>query len=180
MQYLVLLRGINVGGNNIIKMADLRACLEKHGCSEVKTYIQSGNVIINTKEKDITKETARLEKLLSKEFNYQSTLVLLTKTQMQNAVDSAPKGFGKEPENYRYNVIFLKEPLKSSKALEELSLNPGVDFVVAGSGLLYHSYPIAKASKSHISRISKLPLYKSITIRNWNTTTKLLALLNES
>jgi hypothetical protein len=54
-QYVALLRGINVGGNNLIKMADLKACFEKLDLAEVATYIQSGNVLFSTTETDKTR-----------------------------------------------------------------------------------------------------------------------------
>jgi uncharacterized protein (DUF1697 family) len=83
MKYLLLLRGINVGGNNIIKMADLKSCLESAGYSNVKTYIQSGNVIFESDERNVEKLTNEIEELLSKEFNYESKVVIRTHEQVK-------------------------------------------------------------------------------------------------
>ena len=69
-QYLVLLRGINVGGKNIIKMADLKASFEEMGFSSVVTYIQSGNVLFQSEEKDKALLTTKVEKGLSKRFQF--------------------------------------------------------------------------------------------------------------
>ena len=77
-QYLALLRGINVGGNNIIKMADLKACFESLGLTDVVTYIQSGNVIFKSAEKDKAKLTKMIEAGLSKRFNYEARLVVIS------------------------------------------------------------------------------------------------------
>jgi len=63
-QYLTLLRGINVGGNNIIKMTDLKSCFENMGFTSVSTYIQSGNVIFKSDEKDNTRLTNKIEQVL--------------------------------------------------------------------------------------------------------------------
>lgn len=69
IQYLALLRGINVGGKNIIKMVDLKACFEEMDLSDVTTYIQSGNVVFASTETDSAKLTDKIEKTLSKRFN---------------------------------------------------------------------------------------------------------------
>ncbi|MBP7670949.1 DUF1697 domain-containing protein [Candidatus Gracilibacteria bacterium] len=174
--HLALLRGINVGGNNIIKMADLKVCFESLGFSEVKTYIQSGNVIFHTTETSLPKLTTKIETALSKKFNYQSSVVIITIDQLQTIIKKAPINFGQQPEKYRYDVLFLKPPLTSAEAIKQLQPNPAVDQAATGQGVLYFSRLIAKATASRLTQITKLPLYKQLTIRNWNTTTKLLQL----
>ena len=179
LQYLALLRGINVGGNNIIKMADLKACFEAMGFTDVLTYIQSGNVLFRSAEKDKTKLTRKIEKALSERFSYKSRLVVVSYKELKKAVAEAPKGFGKELDKYRYDVIFLKEPLTPGTAMKNVSIKEGVDSACAGKSVLYFSRLISKASQSHLSRVIKLPVYQNMTIRNWNTTTKLLALMEK-
>ena len=93
-QYLALLRGINVGGNNIIKMADLKACFENMGFTEVVTFIQSGNVLFRSAEKDKTKLTKKIEQGLSERFSYKSRLVVVAHKELKKAVVEAPKEFG--------------------------------------------------------------------------------------
>lgn len=179
IQYLALLRGINVGGKNIIKMVDLKACFEEMDLSDVTTYIQSGNVVFASTETDSAKLTDKIEKTLSKRFNYTSRLVLVAHPEMKKIVAGAPKGFGDEPDTYRYDVIFLKEPLTPAKAMEQVSVKEGVDQAYQGKYVLYFSRLIAKASSSHLTKIVGLPVYQNMTIRNWNTTTKLLALMEK-
>ena len=178
-QYLALLRGINVGGNNIIKMADLKACFENMGFTDVITYIQSGNVLFRSAEKDKTQLTRKIEQGLSKRFSYKSRLVVVAHKELRKAVEGAPKGFGKELDKYRYDVIFLKEPLSPPEAMRNVSIKDGVDSAYRGKTVLYFSRLISKASQSHLTKIIKLPVYQNMTIRNWNTTTKLLALLEK-
>ena len=178
-QYLALLRGINVGGKNIIKMTDLKACFEDMGFSSVVTYIQSGNVLFRSAEKDKLKLTDRIEKELSKRFDYPSRLVIVTHKELRKAIDGAPRGFCSEPDKYRYDVIFLKEPLTSKEALKSVSVKEGVDTAHAGDHVLYFSRLISRAAQSHLTKIISLPVYHSMTIRNWNTTTKLLALMEK-
>jgi|SRR5688572_6597105 len=178
-QYVALLRGINVGGKNIIKMTALKMCFEELGFKNVGTYIQSGNVLFSAAGSDQAQLTKRIEEALSKTFNYQSRVVVRSHKQMKEIVAKAPKGFGSDPATYRYDVIFLKDPLTAAKAMESVMTKEGVDQAFAGKGVLYFSRLIIKASQSHLTRIITMPVYQSMTIRNWNTTTKLLNLMEK-
>jgi uncharacterized protein (DUF1697 family) len=174
--YVALLRGINVGGKNLIKMPTLKACFEEHGFERVATYIQSGNVLF---ESDLAAAglTHRIETMLAGAFDYVPTVVVRNRRQLRAVVERAPKGFGSRPAAYRYDVIFLKEPLTAKAALKQVPTNPAVDEAYAGTGVLYFSRLTAKAAQSRLNRMIGSPIYPSITIRNWNTTTKLLQLM---
>ena len=176
--YVALLRGINVGGNNLIKMAALKACFEGQGFCDVTTYIQSGNVLFTAAGPSQPALTSQIERVLSTTFAYQSRVVVRSFDQMKQTVEQAPKSFGRQPTMYRYDVIFLRDPLTPGEALKSVSARPGVDRVFAGEGVLYFSRLISKAAQSQLSRIVGTSAYKSMTIRNWNTTTKLLTLLD--
>jgi uncharacterized protein (DUF1697 family) len=102
-----------------------------------------------------------------------------SRRQMQGVVARAPKGFGTQPATYRYDVIFLKEPLSAKTAIKAVPTNPAVDASHAGTGVLYFARLTAKATASRMSKIVTSPIYASVTIRNWNTTTKLLSLMDE-
>jgi len=177
-RYLALLRGINVGGKNLIKMPALKACFENHGFTDVATYIQSGNVLFQSTESNLERLTNDIEKALSDEFKYASRVVVVSHEQLKAAVQRAPKGFGTNPAEYRYDVLFLKTPLTADEAMKSITTKPGVDEVWAGKRVVYFSKLISKASQSYLTRIIGLPIYQSMTIRNWNTTTKLLALMD--
>jgi uncharacterized protein (DUF1697 family) len=99
--------------------------------------------------------------------------------QMKATVENAPRGFGTRPDEFRYDVIFLKEPLTPGEAMKSVTARPGVDRVFAGDSVLYFSRLISKATQSHLSRIVGTPAYKNMTIRNWNTTAKLFALMKQ-
>lgn len=176
-QYLALLRGINVGGNNIIKMTNLKVCFETMGFTDVATYIQSGNVLFKSDEQDKFKLINKIEKELSDSFNYKSKIVLITHKQLETVVKKAPEGFGIEPDMYRYDVLFLKEPLTSMEVIKSVKIREGVDKAYPGKGVLYFSRLISKAGQSYLNKIVILPIYQNMTIRNWNTTTKLLTLM---
>jgi len=177
--YIALLRGINVGGKNLIKMPALKAAFEEDGFGDVATYIQSGNVLFSAPAARTTELTDRIETLLAETFDYVPTVVVRNRTQMRAIVDRTPKGFGTEPAKYRYDVVFLKEPLTARLAMKSLQLKPGVDEAHAGTGVLYLSRLDARATQSRLNKIASSPIYPSVTIRNWNTTTKLLSLMDE-
>lgn len=178
-QYVALLRGINVGGKNLIKMTELKAYFEALGFTNVRTYIQSGNVVFSADETDKARLTSQIEDALSKTFNYQSRVVVCSNEEMKAIVAHAPEDFGRDPATYRYDVIFLKEPLTSAEAMQSVTTKEGVDQVFAGDGVLYFSRLVSRATQSRLSRIVSMPIYQSMTIRNWNTTTRLLNMLEE-
>ena len=175
--YVALLRGINVGGNNLIRMPALKACFEAQGHGDVATYIQSGNVLFTSRSSNQRMLAAQIEKALSGTFSLQSRVVVRSFEQWQRIVAAAPTGFGARPAAYRYDVIFLKDPLTADQAMKSVSARPGVDRAFAGDGVLYFSRLISRASQSHLSRIVGTPGYQNMTIRNWNTTGKLLELM---
>ena len=175
--YVALLRGINVGGKNLIRMPALKACFEENGFEDVATYIQSGNVLFSTSGR-APELTDRIEAMLAQAFDYVPIVVARSRRQMRAIVDGAPKGFGSKPADYRYDVVFLKEPLTAAKAIKEVPTNPAVDTSVAGTGVLYFSRLTAKATASRLGKIVGSPIYSRITIRNWNTTTKLTSLMD--
>jgi len=182
-RYVALIRGINVGGKNLIKMAALKACFEDQGFQDVVTYIQSGNALFTSSAAGRTELSRQIEDALESTFGYRPVVVLRTRKQMQQIVERAPRGFGGDAAKFRYDVIFLKEPLTASAALKRVQsvlTNPDVDRAYSGVGVLYFSRLVSKAAQSRLSRIVSLPIYGSITIRNWATTTKLLELAQGS
>jgi uncharacterized protein (DUF1697 family) len=177
--YVALLRGINVGGNNPVPMAALRECFAELGASEVATYIQSGNVLFDGGRRGAPWWTPRIETALTERFGYDATVVVRSHAELQGIVRDAPRGFGSEPDLFRYDVLFLKEPPLAADALAQVPIRAGVDTVDAGGGVLYHSRLTARATQSQLGKIVGTPLYRRMTIRNWRTTTKVLAMLDE-
>jgi uncharacterized protein (DUF1697 family) len=179
MLYLALLRGINVGGKNKIRMADLKACFDAGGFADVSTYIQSGNVLFRAARSVSATLSRRIERMLAETFGYQATIVLRSHPQMRLVVDGAPGGFGASPSTYLSDVFFLKEPLRAASVLKAVSIRPGVDELYAGKGVVYSSRLASRATHSRINRVASLPIYQSMTIRSWSTTSKLLQLMDD-
>jgi uncharacterized protein (DUF1697 family) len=177
MKYVALLRGINVGGKNIVAMADLRQALEAAGYKAVTTYIQSGNVLFESGAPRASLEAA-IEKTLERRFGVPLVVVVRSHRQFRSVVDNAPAGFGSKPGTYHSDAVFLKAPLTAKKALRAVQLRDGVDQAWAGPGVLYMQRLSARLTQSRLNRIASTPEYQHMTIRSWTTTTKLLALLD--
>jgi uncharacterized protein (DUF1697 family) len=177
-RYVALLRGINVGGNNLIPMASLRDAFEAEGYGAIRTYIASGNVLFESDGKRGPLEVA-LEGMLVRRFGVESAVVVRTQQQMRNIVHRAPEGFGAEPALYHSDVVFLKAPLTADRAMRVVEVREGVDQVWPGTGVLYFARLSARRSQSRMSSIVGTPEYKLMTIRSWSTTTRLLTLMGE-
>jgi uncharacterized protein (DUF1697 family) len=177
-RYVALLRGINVGGKNLIPMPALKTAFEQAGFEGVRTYIQSGNVLFDAPSSSRAELTGRIEGIIRAAFDhYDASVVLRSKSQMRAIVEKRPEGFGSDPATYRYDVCFLKPGTTAKQVVAGLPLKEGVDRIWAGTGVVYFSRLTSRATSSRLNRVASLPVYQQMTIRNWNTTTKLLTLL---
>ena len=178
--YVILMRGINVGGKNKVSMAGLKKCLEELGFSNVSTYIASGNVILES-DKHPDEIKTQIEEVLPESFKLDDELIkvlVLTHKQLQAVFNKKPKGFGEQPEKYHSDAIFLMG-ITPEEALPAFAPREGVDRIWPGDGVIYSQRLSAQRTKSRLGKIVATPAYKSMTIRSWNTTTKLLKLLEE-
>lgn len=178
--YVILLRGINVGGKNKVSMAALRKCLEEFGYSDVSTYIASGNVILRS-NKRAEEVQAQIEKVLPERFGLDDELIkalVLTVGKLQSVVDGKPVGFGEHPDTYHSDAIFLMG-IDPEQAMSVFAPREGVDEVWPGEDVIYSQRLSAQRTKSRLNKIMASPLYKSMTIRSWSTTVKLLDLLKD-
>jgi uncharacterized protein (DUF1697 family) len=178
VRYLALLRGINVGGRNIVKMPDLRACFDRLGLNNVTTYIQSGNVLFDCKLKNPVTLSVVIEEALAAEVSCTPAVVVVPEEQLERVVRRAPLSFGTDPAAYRYDVVFLKPPVRARDVMPTISLKAGVDDAFEANGVLYLERLKARASQSHLPKLVNSAAYKSMTVRNWNTTTELYRLIS--
>lgn len=172
MTYVALLRGINVGGNNIIKMTELRAEFEKMGFQAVRTYIQSGNVIFESEEKNARKLEAVIEKRLSARFDYQCRVLVRSRKDLEAVIGKFPKIF--EDGKWKHNVIFLSPRIDSKKILTQIPSKEEIEVVTYAPGVIFWSAKAATITRSNLVKLSGKPQYQEMTVRNVNTTRKLL------
>lgn len=177
--FVILIRGINVGGKNNVSMAELKKCLETLGFSNVLTYIASGNVILQT-DRSVDEVKAQIEKALPMNFKLDSKpikVLVLSADQLKSIIKNKPKGFGEQPDKYHSDVVFLMG-IDITQAMAVFNPKPGVDVVWPSEAAIYSQRLSALRTKSHLSRIVDTPAYQSMTIRTWGTAIKLLELVN--
>jgi uncharacterized protein (DUF1697 family) len=174
LRYVALLRGINVGGNAVIKMADLSACVGALGYEDVRTYIASGNVLLRSTERPSSLE-AEIERALERRFSLPIRVVVRSAREVAGIVERVPSpwiGAG----DLRVMVGFLMRGTTVRSAARLLRPREGIDDLVAAPGALVWATRKDALTRSGI-RLVGTPLYKEMTLRNLSTTLKLLELL---
>ena len=179
MKYVAFLRGINVGGNNIIKMTALKSCMEQQGFENVTTFIASGNVLFECDEKDVGKLTRQIEATLSKTFGYDSRIMLRSQAQLRSVLENAPIEWRKRTD-LRCNIAFLREPVTASQVLPHVSVAPGIDSLKPGKGVLYMSTVLSGLKKSKFTKVIGTAIYKDLTVRTFNTCQKIYSLMERA
>jgi len=176
---VALLRGINVGGKNLVPMAELRAAFVDAGFEDVTTYIASGNVLFSTTRAAAGLEH-EIEAALERRFGRELVVVVRSQRQVRSVVDTAPKDFLALEGTHHRDAVFLKAPLTTATAMKVVKLRDGVDQAWSGSGVLYFARLSAERQRSLMSKIVGTPEYQAMTIRSWSTTTTLRALLDDA
>ena len=176
-RFVALLRGINVGGRNLVPMSDLRAAFEEAGYGAVRTYIQSGNVLFEATGSGASIERA-VDTMLERRFGAPIVAVVRSQRQLHQVVERAPEGFGTKPGTFHSDVIFLKAPLTPRAAMRVVELRDGVDEAWPGTGVVYFARRSDRRTQSKMSRIVGTTEYRSMTIRNWTTVTTLASMID--
>lgn len=175
MRYVALLRGINVGGNTLIKMADLRECITALGHDNVSTYIASGNVLFESRERSGSKLDAQLEKAIERHFALPVRVVVRSARELHRIADSVPHKWLDAPE-LRVTVAFLLRGNDARAIARTLKPKPGIDEVVTAPGALIWAIRRDAVTRTGLKLVGT-PIYKQMTLRNLNTTLKLAELL---
>jgi len=175
--WLVLLRGINVGGNNVIPMADLRDAFADMGFDDPATYIQSGNVVVGAPGKPTAADVDRIEQGLSTRFGYAARVVVRDRAQMRRVLREMPAAWDQADTATRYYVLFPVAGVRARDVLRGATPKPEFATVKAGAYAVYWSAPFATITRTAMAKLPASPVYKQVTIRNLNTTRKMLALM---
>ena len=181
--YVALLRGINVGGRNPIRMPELVECFRDAGYGEVSTYLQSGNVLFSADHKSADHKSAdhkkgpkleaAVEAMLEQRFGTPLLVVIRSRDELAQTIDAAPADHGSP--KLRSDIFFLKHPLTSEEALAQMpELREGVDSVAPGPGAIYFSRVAARATKTRIQKFMGMPIFQQVTVRTWGTSVRLL------
>ena len=177
--FVALLRGVNVGGNNMISMKELKESFAGVGFGEVTTYINSGNIIFKTKETDARKLEKKIEQMLVKEYELESRVVVRSLEEMEQLVNSLPQNWNSDS-SWRYNVIFLRHTIDSEEILTDVPIKEGIEEVVYRPGTLLWSAQVDNLNRTNMLKLASRKLYQEMTVRNTNTTKKLCELMKKA
>lgn len=177
--FVALLRGVNVGGNNMISMSELKKSFEALGFANVSTYINSGNIVFGSKESDARRLEKKIEQMLAREYELNSKVVLRSFSELETLVESLPRKWG-EDSSWRYNVIFLRHTIDSEDILDELPANSDIEEVVYRPGTLLWSAQAESITQTKMNKLSSRKKFQDMTVRNLNTTKKLYELMKKA
>jgi uncharacterized protein (DUF1697 family) len=176
--YMALLRGINVGGKNIVPMDDLAALFAEAGCSAVRTYIQSGNVVFQARADLARGLPARIAKRIEDHLGIRAPVILRSADALAQAVRDNPF-LAEGADVSALHVMFLAdEPDRAAIARLDPARSPGDRFAVLGREVFLHlpnGVGRSKLTNDYFDRT----LGTSSTIRNWRTVSKLLEMTRE-
>jgi uncharacterized protein (DUF1697 family) len=176
MVYVALLRGINVGGNNIVPMARLKAVFEKAGMKRVKTYINSGNVIFADDRRKPATIVTVLEEAIEKAFKLPIKVLIRDLPAIKSVAKALPEEWTNDGA-MKCDVMFLWEGFDRKSILKELTIKTGIDEVVYVRGAILWRVDRPKLTRSGMLKIVGTDLYRGMTVRNCNTVRKLAELM---
>ena len=178
MKYVLLLRGINVGGKNKVAMSDLKDMISKLGYENVITYINSGNIIFDAND---NKEIVRVKiSHMLETFPFSINKVILTQEEYLDEISNLPEWWSEEL--FRRDVLFYSDEVDYSRMKERIKMMPLNDEMVHfGKRAVFWGKCNEKnyLSTSYHKLLMKESFYKSITIRNARTFEKIIELLSK-
>jgi uncharacterized protein (DUF1697 family) len=178
MVYVALLRGVNVGGGGKIDMFELRAAFEAAGMLAARTYINSGNVVFATDDRDDRAIAEQLERAIEARFGVTVRVLVRNIDEMGSIVEALPAGWVNDKAT-KCDVFFLWDSVDAPSILDRLEYDPAVDDVRYVPGAVLRRVDQKLASKSRLTKVVATPLYQQMTVRNCNTARKLLDLMRE-
>lgn len=175
MKYIALLRGINVGGQKKIKMADLRAMCEKIGLQEVQTYIQSGNVIFKNSEENTSVLEKDLQNQIKTTFGFEVPVMVMTQAYLQEVAENNPfLKLNKDLDTKLLHVTFLAEQPAENLIKVLAEKDYGTDEFEVIENRVYLYFPNGYGRTKLTNTVFEKKLQVAATTRNWRTTKKLL------
>lgn len=170
------MRGINVGGKTLIKMADLKTCIETLGFDDVSTYIASGNVLFESGARDAAKLETKIERAVEMRFRLPVKVIVLDRAAYARIVKAIPKSWVGD-ESLRTNVAFVGRRTDAKQVVRELQPEAATEEVKAVNGAILWATKRDALNRSVMRKLIGGAAYKELTVRNLNTTLKLQELL---
>ncbi|MBC5864561.1 DUF1697 domain-containing protein [Flavobacterium sp. K77] len=177
--HLALLRGINVSGHNMIKMEALKTVLETAGFQNVQTYIQSGNVFVDTVETNAAAVGFKIKQELFKNFGHEVPVVVIAKSDLDACLNNNPFLKEKEVDTKKLYVAFISTTLKDT-SINDLKVSQfKPDEARIDGNKIFIKYAVGAGKTRFDQKYIEKKLNVTATIRNWNTVTQLLQLHTE-
>lgn len=176
MRYVALLRGINVGGKTLVKMADLKSCVEALGLGNVSTYIASGNLLFESAARDAARLETKIERAIENHFRLSVKVVVLDRTEYARVVKAIPTPWVGD-QSLRSNVAFVRRGTDAKAIVRDLRPDAAVEEVKAIDGAVLWATKRDALNRSVMRKLIGGAAYKELTVRNLNTTLKLHELL---
>ena len=177
--YAALLRGINVGGNNLISMSNLEQRFEALGYDDVRSYINTGNVIFRAPPSDPSDLEATIEQALGGRFAQRIRTFVRGLGQMQALIGEINRIWPSPAEEKR-NVMFLAPEIDNASVLEGLKPKPELEAVRYVPGTLLWSAQKQHLTRSEMLKLNRLPIYQQITVRSPATTRRVYQLMEQA
>jgi uncharacterized protein (DUF1697 family) len=175
--YICLLRGVNVGGNKLLKMAELKALFDSLKLRDVKTYLQSGNVVFRSDESDRAVLTRRIEDGIRKKSGMEVKIILRTTDELRKVIAANPLAPTRNPS--AVVVAFLGGAIGDPAKALLTSLKITSEELHFGKQELYVYFPEGMARSKLSSSLTEKKLGVNVTARNWNTVNALLKMGEE-
>jgi uncharacterized protein (DUF1697 family) len=178
VRYVALLRGINVGGNAKVNMSELRSALTTAGFENVVSYINSGNLLFSSTTSDTERLSSDIEQIILDRFKLRIYAVVVPGDIWKKIIENAPKWWGHDATR-KHNLIIMLKPFDMNEVMNAIGmLKPNIESAEPGDGVIYQSLSLQDFGKTTSGKLASNPIYKQMTIRNYNTAIKILALLN--
>jgi len=176
--YVALLRGINVGGNTQLSMKELKKSFELLGFQNVSTFINSGNVVFQTSEKDPRVLETLIASNITKTFGYELVVVVRSFEEMKKVLRHVPTLWKQSnTQDYRCDIMFLHHSIDDKKILDELQPRNEVDHISYYQGAVYWSARKDEFTRSSMNKIVAKKICKFMTIRVYNSARRLFKLM---
>lgn len=177
-RYVALLRGINVGGKNKIAMKDLKINLENLGYENVKTYLNSGNVVFSSSESDIDKLMHQIEKMIKQEFNLDIPVLVVLQEHLIDILNNAPAWWHRNGKEIYDNLIFIIPPSTFADVYAELGEpNKDLEKISNYEDVIFWSFVRKDFNKTNWwAKTASVKISTKLTIRIANTVKKIASM----
>ena len=175
-RYIAFLRGINISGKNKVPMAELRQGFETLDCAEVKTYLNSGNVIFSSDEADTIMLTNRIEEMIKNQFSLDIPVFVISKEDLENVLRHAPDWWGDESKEIYDNLIFIMPPATFKDVYNEIGEpKEGLEKIKEYRETVFWSFSRKDYQKTNWwSKTASANISSKLTIRTANTVRKVV------